>query len=148
MSAHYTNITKSQMEEFLLPQGFREISLPGTAEAVYGKRVDQDDLKLTLRVYTGISRFGLSRAVGKDAIRVCLFIKLEEEKILKLGGSKRVHRVEGWKTNLQSRLDNWLDFLPKHKCPDCGSPLVPRKGKNGAFLGCTSWPTCNFSENI
>ncbi len=28
------------------------------------------------------------------------------------------------------------------KCPKCGSALVKRKGKNGEFWGCTSYPKC------
>lgn len=29
-------------------------------------------------------------------------------------------------------------------CPDCGAPLVIRQGKLGAFLGCSTYPACQF----
>ncbi|CCQ10670.1 Similar to C-terminal Zn-finger domain of DNA topoisomerase I [Pseudoalteromonas luteoviolacea B = ATCC 29581] len=29
-------------------------------------------------------------------------------------------------------------------CPSCGSELVIKHGKNGAFLGCASYPTCDY----
>jgi putative DNA topoisomerase len=29
-------------------------------------------------------------------------------------------------------------------CPKCGSELVIKHGKNGAFLGCASYPTCDY----
>ena len=35
--ATFTNITQSEMEEFLFAQGFVAMRLPGTVELVYGK---------------------------------------------------------------------------------------------------------------
>ncbi|MGX3020352.1 DNA topoisomerase III [Ursidibacter sp. B-7004-1] len=34
------------------------------------------------------------------------------------------------------------------KCPRCGSPMVKRTGKNGAFWGCSKYPQCDAIENI
>ncbi len=34
------------------------------------------------------------------------------------------------------------------KCPQCGAELVVRWGKNGEFLGCSSFPKCNFTRNF
>lgn len=145
--ATYKNITRQEMEYFLLSQGFRLVQLPGTLELVYGKRVDQGHMALTLRVYTGIVEEE-SRDVGDDAIRVNLFLRLPDGKVVKVGGSKRVHRVQGWKKNLQARLDGWLDYLPKDACPKCGLPMVPREGRNGKFLGCVGYPQCKFTRTI
>jgi hypothetical protein len=145
--ATYCNVTKAEMDDFLLPQGFRSISLPNTVELVYGKRADQGGIPLTLRVYTGILPGGESRQVGEDAMRVVLFMKAPDSRIVKLGGSKRVHRVNGWRNNLQNRLDSWLDYLPKDKC-ECGMPMVPRKGQFGTFLGCTGYPTCQKTRKV
>jgi len=30
----------------------------------------------------------------------------------------------------------------KHKCPECSSALIRRKGKNGFFWGCSNYPKC------
>ena len=30
------------------------------------------------------------------------------------------------------------------KCPECGSPLVIRKGKYGQFIACSNYPTCKY----
>jgi len=30
------------------------------------------------------------------------------------------------------------------KCPECGSPLVIRHGKNGDFVACSNYPTCKY----
>jgi len=148
MAATYTNISKEDMEAFLVPQGFKALPLPGTTELVYGKRVDHEGLILSLRVYTGIWPSGESRAVGEDAIRINLFVRLPDGKIIKLGGSKRVHRVGGWKNNLQNRLNSWEENLPEHTCPKCGVPMVKRKGPYGDFFGCSNWPTCNQIRKV
>ncbi|THF73887.1 NERD domain-containing protein [Cohnella fermenti] len=32
-------------------------------------------------------------------------------------------------------------------CPRCNGKLVERKGKNGAFVGCSSYPKCRYTSN-
>lgn len=150
MSANYYNISIEEMTAFLSKFGFQEIKLnDSTTEVVFAKRVDQDNLPLSLRVYTGISKHGESRDKGKDAIRVVLFGWINNEPKM-LGGSKRVHRVQNWQKNLTERVKNWLDYLPKHKCPKCGNPLIVRENKNTKqqFLGCISHPNCKYTRNI
>jgi len=34
------------------------------------------------------------------------------------------------------------------KCPQCGSELLVRWGRNGEFLGCSGFPKCNFTCNF
>lgn len=34
------------------------------------------------------------------------------------------------------------------KCPECGSNLVVKSGKNGMFAGCSNYPGCKFTSNI
>lgn len=36
----------------------------------------------------------------------------------------------------------------KTKCPFCGSDLVKRNGKYGAFWGCSAYPKCKFTRPI
>jgi hypothetical protein len=152
MSTFY-NISAAEMSLFLVPQGFGTISIPGTVEIVFGKRVDlpipgtDKKIPLTLRVFTGINPSGESRDVGEDAIRVRLFVRNSEGKILELSGSKRVHRVVNWKQNLQKRLDGWKDYV-QDTCDRCGMPMQHRRGKNGPFLGCTDYPKCNHTKSI
>lgn len=142
--ATYHNITREEMEAFLLPQGFQQITLPNTFELVYAKRVDHHGLALSLRVYSGIVPSGDSRGVGKDAIRVNLFWKNASGEIKKVGGSKRVHRVKGWRFNLGDRLFQWQQQFKQ--CHNCGSPMVERQGKNGKFWGCGNFPQCRNTE--
>lgn len=34
----------------------------------------------------------------------------------------------------------------QHSCPDCGHPLQRRKGRNGFFWGCSSYPDCKTTR--
>ncbi len=36
----------------------------------------------------------------------------------------------------------------KRSCPECGKPLVKRKGRYGFFLGCSGYPDCKHIEKI
>lgn len=36
----------------------------------------------------------------------------------------------------------------EYKCPTCGSSLVYRFGKNGRFLSCSTYPTCNYASPV
>ena len=39
-------------------------------------------------------------------------------------------------------------FKEPQKCPKCGQYLVKRSGKYGAFLGCSGYPNCKYTENL
>jgi hypothetical protein len=101
-----------------------------------------------LRIYSGILSDGNSRPVGKDAIRLVLFTKNSEGKILRICGDKRVNRVENWRNNLHERITNWQTFFPKENCCKCGSVLVVRKNKTTKFLGCSEYPKCKFTKSL
>ena len=34
------------------------------------------------------------------------------------------------------------------KCPECQKPLAIRLGKRGRFVGCTSYPECNYTKDL
>jgi len=33
-------------------------------------------------------------------------------------------------------------------CPECGSPLVKRKGRFGEFISCSTFPKCKYTQNL
>lgn len=145
--ATYVNVTQQEMENHLFPQEFTPLSLPGTVELVYSKRVDRDGMMLSLRVFTGINPGGNSRKVGEDAIRVQIVWRQGDGTVRIVGGSRRVHRVKGWRKNLQNRIDSWQEQLGP-SCPECSAPMVERKGRKGVFWGCSRWPDCKRTMNI
>ena len=136
-------ISLSEMTEFLTSQGFTVIpKLPRTNEVVFGKVVGSN---LCLRVYTSIEGDS-SRGVGEDAIRTVLVARVDGE-VKIVGSDRRVHRVAGWRKNLQDRLDNWESQLGPC-CPKCGSPTVRRLSKKGPFHGCVRYPDCRTVQPI
>lgn len=165
MSAKAVTIQAADMIEFLEGRGFRRMQLPDTKEIVFGKRVDLQGggfensvpsiiwmIPLTIRVYTSIE-FGKSRDKGKDAIRVSVWARnstpvragLMRSEPFMLGGTRRVHRVEGWRDNLANRLDNWMQCI-EPLCPLCNAPMVHHKPKIGGkkftpFYGCVRYYT-------
>lgn len=141
--AKATEITRDEMHDFLTRRGFTPLSLAGVKELVYGRIVAHN---LSLRVYTSIVGDS-SRSVGKDAIRTVLVtrvypVRTDAEDIIKLVGSdRRVHRVEGWRSNLQDRLDRWQEQVGP-VCPKCGRMTVKRQSARGPFWGCCAYPVC------
>jgi hypothetical protein len=149
-------ISRRQFEEFILPLGFSvldpnvSVDLRGTRELVYGRIVGKG---LSLRVYssivpdTGDPDGGRSRGLGEDAIRVALVARVGagvNSRVKGVGSDRRVHRVAGWRENLQNRLDNWVE-LRGPACPVCGGPTMRAKGRTGPFWGCANYPACRGS---
>lgn len=128
-------ISKTDMHEFLTARRFVPVTVEGTKELVYGRIVRKDTC---LRVYTSIVG-ETSRGNGEDAIRVCLVQKTPDG-IKGLGSKTRVHRVEGWRKNLEARLDGWEEMCGP-TCA-CGRPMAQRRSKRGKFWGCTGYPVC------
>ncbi len=135
-------ISRRDMHEVLAAQGFQEIQIPGTRERVYSKFVDKG---LCLRVYTSVEGES-SRGVGEDAIRTVLVTKVGGA-VKIVGGDKRVHRVEGWRKNLQDRLDRWREQLGP-ACPKCQAATVRRRSRRGPFWGCCRYPDCKTVQPI
>lgn len=159
MPAKYITIQAKDMIEFLEARAFQRIQLPGTQEIVFArsqKLLQHDDagqlmwqLPVSIRVYTGIHLSGQQRDKGKDAIRVSVWYKYDNEPRM-LGGDKRVHRVEGWRENLDERIHNWMRCIEPF-CPLCTAPMLLHKPKAGgkffhAFYGCIRYsktgPSC------
>jgi hypothetical protein len=140
-------ISRRDIHDFLARKGFSPITLPGTREAVYGKvvRKASEDatgrgVTICLRVYTSVEG-DQTRDNGKDAIRCVLVAKIDDA-VKIIGGDRRVHRVVGWRGNLESRLDNWEEMLGP-SCPSCGCYTIRNaNGRRGPFWGCCRYPVC------
>lgn len=135
-------ISAADMDSFLTGQGFQPLTIPGTREKVYGKVVDQTKGKeVCLRIYTSIDG-DKSRDKDSDAIRAVLVTRVGNDTRI-VGADRRVHRVAGWRKNLQDRIDGWREQLGP-TCPnaDCGRFTVYRTSRRGPFWGCSAYPTC------
>jgi DNA topoisomerase I len=54
--------------------------------------------------------------------------------------------IQEKETSVQ-RKDVTQEAIDEH-CPDCGSPLSIRLGRNGRFIGCTNYPACSYTRNL
>ena len=112
MGSRYVNITKEEMDSFLVDaQGFEEMDLP-YAEVVYQRPAKRDGT--FIRIYSSIHKGGRARRSGKDAIRTVLLSKDSSEMNHGPDGYKgikkykRVHRTKNWRLNLLKRYDSDL----------------------------------------
>ena len=143
----------TEIEDLLEARGFREVDVDGTKERVFGKRVDsKNEPPMTLRVYTTVdTRTGNLREKGSDAIRVALFAMGASNQVLwqepkMVGAEKSVYRVQNWKENLRSRLDNAKKTLIGPRCSN-GHLMTLRNGSNGKFWGCSEYPRCTDTKD-
>ncbi|MDP8228714.1 MAG: type I DNA topoisomerase [Candidatus Electryoneaceae bacterium] len=51
-------------------------------------------------------------------------------------------------TKKQSEIKQKMLESVGRECPDCGSDLIYRWGRNGRFIACPSFPKCRYTENI
>ena len=144
--AQYVMIQRKEMVDFLEGRGFKLLSFDDIQELIYGKRVRHD---LSLRIYTSIVEEG-ARGVGSDAIRCTLMYRDPTTKqIYPVGKNRHVHRVKGWKKNLDNRINNWEQALGP-VCTQCKSLMVKRhssKTSNG-FWGCITYPNCKGTKSL
>jgi hypothetical protein len=105
MAATYTVVTLDEMNDVLkASKGW--VQVDGSArEYVYEWKVPQCH-GVVIRVYTSIHKdTAVGRRKGGDAIRVCAVNTVKDRGLVK---SRRVHRTQGWRENLKSRV---LDTL-------------------------------------
>lgn len=50
--------------------------------------------------------------------------------------------------SIQQRIEKRENAIRDHKCPQCGSDLILRKGKFSTFLGCTNYPKCTHTIQL
>lgn len=62
-----------------------------------------------------------------------------------------VNILKDFYKDFEPAVKNAFDAMPKKEaeqtgemCPECGNPLVIRKGKYGKFTACSNYPTCKY----
>ena len=57
---------------------------------------------------------------------------------------------------IEEQFPEWLIKIPQRTkqkydsniCPECGSRLIERNGRNGRFMGCSGYPRCKYTRSI
>lgn len=142
--ARATKISEQEMKDFLFPQGFQIMTLPGTTELIFGRIVKAGEHKISQRVYTTIYH-GRSLAKGEKAMQVRLFF-MRNGNPVRVGKEIRCLRVEGWRDNLGAAITNWQSEENFKICPTCKAPMVWREPEGDKkfepFFGCVFYPKC------
>ena len=138
MAAHFCPITRDEIHEFLSGLGFVPLNLKGVVELVYAKIVRVGGHRLSLRCYTAVNPNGESREKGTDAIRLQLFMRVEDG-IVPVGRPQKCLRVKSWRVNIRRAIERATDPSNFHLCPACESPQVLRRNKSTGdeFWGCS-----------
>ena len=142
--AEYTDISGTEMHDFLKSQGFRVVPHPLAKERIYEKPYGPN---YVIRVYSSVVG-NQSRGVGKDAIRVQpVYRDIVSGEDAYLSVHKRVHRVKGWKENLQKRIDDILKMKPQVVRDSNGKPMVLRKARRGVSKGSYFYGSRDYPRN-
>ena len=144
----YRSFTKSQFDALMNEMRFAEVKTTAL-EHVYQRVVHNGPKpsdRFAIRLYSTVDvRTGVARDNGGDAIRVMLFDTQRDKPVQ----DWTVNRTQNAFTNVKARCrDAWGYVMDAtHHC-DCGSLMVERTSKRGAFLGCTSFPECKATKPL
>jgi len=147
--AKYVEITRDEFEDFIVnAQMFRRLD-PNEIGHVCGEEVYELPMNsgyapgCKIRIYSSISRKGVGRDAGADAIRVVL---VDPEGYPWMKALKRVHRVKGWRANVLDRYERVLNepwhyrWQAQYPCPKCSDGTMRcRWGRKGSFMGCSNY---------
>ena len=84
--------------------------------------------------------------------------KLEDElDEISRGEKEWVPLLEGFWVPFKTLVDEILETVQRkdvtqeaidEACPQCGKPLSIRLGRHSRFIGCTSYPECNYTRSL
>jgi len=98
-------------------------------------------------VHSSIGADDFAKTTGKDSIRV--YVKYNG-RFMK-DSQRWTTRMPGWAERMRARLHDAFilirDIEYSPKCPNCGGPMVIRKGVHGKFYGCLKFPKCRGTRN-
>jgi hypothetical protein len=97
----YVEISLKEMSEFLESQGFIMWKKDPRTEWQANKIFNCGGSNYLIHIYTSINPDDMSRGVGQDAIRVCVFTS-EPKWVF---GTKRVNRTKNWQKSIISRIE-------------------------------------------
>ena len=105
MSATYVPITELEFD-VVCKESKGWVKVYQGVELVY-QYTTKKNPDVGVKVYSSITK-GVSRSVGKDAIRVCAVNTKTNKGIIK---SSRVYRVPGWEQRVQQRVIETLEKI-------------------------------------
>jgi helicase len=158
MPAKYVSIPLDEIRSFLADQSalhdLTEAPNEPTRDSEYAFNFvskNGSGPKLGMRVYTSVSsRASEARGCGQDAIRVVIYDARTGKGLRKF---PHVKRVENWRRNLASRIEDAVRILRSTKpCVKTGCDgvlfLRQRKSDKAEFYGCSNYPSCGTGSSV
>ncbi len=168
----YVTVPEAAMRTLMEGEcGFEQIKLNGTTELVFQRQVVSSkgrEFPYAVRVYSSVA-YGVTRAVGEDAIRVILMNTTTDRPVKIMGEGRknrdrkskagsRIYRTapRGIPTEervaellgrLKDRCRDYFYHVVANQCPKCDSALALRHFKGNDFYGCTNYPNCAYTQS-
>ena len=132
------------------------IGRPSTYAKTMETLVDRGYVKVIDKKFNpteiGIETTNKLQEYFSNLINVKYTAKIEDD-LDKIADGKMVwvNLLDSFYKEFEPMLENAFSNMEKKKaeqtgelCPECGSPLVIRKGKYGEFTACSNYPTCKY----
>ena len=132
------------------------IGRPSTYAKTMETLVDRGYVKVIDKKFNpteiGIETTNKLQEYFSNLINVKYTAKMEDD-LDKIADGKMVwvNLLDSFYKEFEPMLENAFSNMEKKKaeqtgelCPECGSPLVIRKGKYGEFTACSNYPTCKY----
>ena len=132
------------------------IGRPSTYAKTMETLVDRGYVKVIDKKFNpteiGIETTNKLQEYFSNLINVKYTAKMEDD-LDKIADGKMVwvNLLDSFYKEFKPMLENAFSNMEKKKaeqtgelCPECGSPLVIRKGKYGEFTACSNYPTCKY----
>lgn len=154
---HYTK-PKSRYTEAKLIKEMEDLGIgrPSTYAKTMETLVDRGYVKVIDKKFNpteiGIETTNKLQEYFSNLINVKYTAKMEDD-LDKIADGKMVwvNLLDSFYKEFEPMLENAFSNMEKKKaeqtgelCPECGSPLVIRKGKYGEFTACSNYPTCKY----
>jgi len=110
--------------------------------------------EVSVRVFSSVDKqTDVTREKDSDAIRTVIW---DSNSRTVIGGKTKTLRIKSWRKNLRAKIVDLIEDTESRvtRCPNkdeaykCSGWLVKREGEHGKFLGCTRYPTCEYTEEV
>ncbi len=141
-----TKATRAVIVETLFKRGYVENERSITPTPL-GFSVEE-----TIRAYVpAMVDEAMTRAL-EEKLEGIMFGKVDKEEVVEEARERVVEIVEEFRKKeeaigkaLAKALKEGERAKQVGTCPECGAPLVVRRGKFGSFVGCSNYPKCSFT---
>ncbi len=159
-SSHFTKPPARYTESKLIKE-MEELGIgrPSTYAKTIDTLIERAYVKIADKKFipteVGIETTDKLQEFFKDIINV-KYTKEMEDDLDKIAMGKLVWNnlldkfYRDFEPKVKEAFDNMEKKAPKEtgeNCPNCGSPLVIRKGRYGEFIACSNYPTCKYIKN-